>query len=688
MPSCKAASQPCVALVSMPWGSLIEPPLGVSILKSIVEAAGGQCTIVHAGLYLLRYVRYSTYRWLADSWGLNDFVFSREFEEQTDEEQLKALDRILRHGFGMVENYAAQVRSPDDKVRTVLRLRNEIVPSFFDVLMEEVDWEQFDLVGFSCLFDQTVPSLALAHRIKSHYPDKMIAFGGAAIGVDPTGPALQRSFPEIDVIAYGDGEAVILPLVEASMGRRSLAEVPNISYRAASGEVKESSLRVKIDLNDSPTPNYDDFFSQRERLREEFKVAIPVGEVPLESSRGCWWGERSHCTFCGIDDESLRYRAKSGRQTMRQLDELHSRYGVKRFLFTDYIMPLQNYVDLFPQLERRGGPYDLHYETKANLTEKKIAQCARAGVKGLQPGIESFSSAVLRRMDKGVSGSQNIFTVRTIMQHGMMCFYNLIWGLPGDTSEDYNSILRIMPALYHLLPPASAVPVMINRFAPLAEEPERFGRRGPLDCHPHYDVIFSKAFRRSRHLNMRDWVYYYDEASYRDFPSDLRGLYEVFQHQVLHWRDRFSKGKARLRVDEEEGGLVCVDTRASSSEKTYRFPVQHKVVYQALSRGVMGERQLRSLLKETVSERTMQTALAELSEARLVIYENGLYVAVGLPGSFYDGEASWVCGDSAGISSRFRNLNPHDPAETSQVWEHEPKTLKENEGSIALPIVY
>ena len=224
---------------------------------------------------------------------------------------------------------------------------------------------------------------------------------------------------------------------------------------------------------------------------DKHQVRFVTTEMHVESSRGCWYGQKAHCTFCGIDDETLKYRVKSARVILSQLDTLHRRYNVSVFRFSDYIMPLKYYSDFLPELARRGGPYQLHYETKANLKESQIELCAAAGVRFLQPGIESFNSQVLKLMAKGVTAAQNVFSIYTMMRHGIFPFYNLIFGFPHETPADYEQIVKMLPSLYHLVPPQTMIPVLVTRYAPLASDPERFGAHGPLKAHWRYNVIFS-----------------------------------------------------------------------------------------------------------------------------------------------------------------------------------------------------
>jgi hypothetical protein len=55
-----------------------------------------------------------------------------------------------------------------------------------------------------------------------------------------------------------------------------------------------------------------------------------------------------------------------------------------------------------------GAAWRLFYEVKANLSHQQLELLARAGVRWVQPGIESLHTEVLRLMDKGVAGWQNI----------------------------------------------------------------------------------------------------------------------------------------------------------------------------------------------------------------------------------------------------------------------------------------
>src|SRR5205814_8453501 len=96
----------------------------------------------------------------------------------------------------------------------------EQVEGFLDECLAAVPWEACSLVGFTTTFQQNVPSLALARRLKARYPQLTIVFGGANCQED-TGIALHRLFPFVDYVCLGEGD-----LAFPRLARRVLAGEP------------------------------------------------------------------------------------------------------------------------------------------------------------------------------------------------------------------------------------------------------------------------------------------------------------------------------------------------------------------------------------------------------------------------------------------------------------------------------
>ena len=153
------------------------------------------------------------------------------------------------------------------------------------------------LVGFTCMFDQTIASVAIGQRLKAMNQQTLVALGGYAVR-PPTGEMLLEAFSCVDAICIGEGERVIEPLARASVEWPfSLETVPNLLYRDSSGGVVSSRPAGQISLEDSPVPNYDDFFADVRDIQTSERVRIGIDRLPIENSRGCWWGAEATVCF-------------------------------------------------------------------------------------------------------------------------------------------------------------------------------------------------------------------------------------------------------------------------------------------------------------------------------------------------------------------------------------------------------
>ena len=93
---------------------------------------------------------------------------------------------------------------------------------------------------------------------------------------------------------------------------------------------------------------------------------------------------------------------------------------------------------------------DVFIETKSNLNRQQIRTLAVGGVKCMQPGLESLSQNQLRAMDKGVTPIQNIVCLKWSFYYRVVVSWNIFLGFPGETNEDYQRQIELIPSLFHL----------------------------------------------------------------------------------------------------------------------------------------------------------------------------------------------------------------------------------------------
>ncbi|GAB7549950.1 hypothetical protein CS8_096630 [Cupriavidus sp. 8B] len=506
------------------------------------------------------------------------------------------------------------------------------------------------------MFDQTIPSVALAKILKKHNSNLPIALGGYALE-GRAGVTITKSFPWIDLVVLGDGEEVIIDLARAALAGlpldancRNLAQNQYIKLKKIDGEFSVSNSSVieienlpikkimrapNIDLNWSPTPNYDDWFEDLNALRINDKIAIHTRVLPVESSRGCWWGQHKHCVFCGIDEGALNYRYKSARRTLDMLEEIRGCHGDHVFRFADYIMPKDYYTDLLPLLSGHNAKFRLEAEIKANHPPERVKLLSEAGFIEVQPGIESFSTRVLKSMDKGVRAIDNVSLLKAGYINRIIINYNFLYGLPDDNYQDYLKMAESIPRLYHLTPPIARTETVITRFAPLQIHPERFGIMSEARHHRCYDVLFSRALRNQTGFSLDDYAYYFDRNF--SYAPDLETIYSEIIYQMDYWKAQHRNRFVELSYLETDDGLEIEDSRFGAPV-SYNITGPAALVYLACDSAPVNINRIVSRISSDLAVSAMQVSecIDELNERRIIFKEGDLVFGLAVPRSVCD----------------------------------------------------
>ncbi len=292
--------------------------------------------------------------------------------------------------------------------------------------------------------------------------------------------------------------------------------------------------------------------------------------LTYETSRGCWWGQKQHCTFCGLNGTGMGFRKKSVQRILIDLTRLVTRYGTKNVCMVDNIMPWNYFKDLLPVLPDALPDVNIFYEQKANLTLAHCSLLAAAGVRLIQPGIEALSTDLLKLMRKGVTARQNVRLLRYARATDVTLNWNLLYGFPGDLAEWYAATADLLPLLEHLCPPGGCYRLSIDRFSPYFDCAEEFGLQAlrPL---PAYGDIFPAG----THLGA---LAYHFVAKYPSGSLETLAVIDRCESLVSKWLSRWRTADIAspvLALEEVANDLyVLIDTRSSRLGAEISF-VQH-----------------------------------------------------------------------------------------------------------------
>ena len=482
-----------VVLVSMPFGPLFWPSLGLSLLQPQLTARGVSSTIRYFTIPFAEKIGERLYSTIAMSYRLSqreqagEWIFSHTLADQSAEQVERYIEEVLRKRSGYMTRRGA---IPASIIDGIVRARSRVGP-FLARCLDDIEREQPAIVGFTSVFQQHVASLALARAIKSRRPDLLIVFGGANCE-SIMGAETMRQFPWVDAVVSGEGDAVFPDLVTRHLAGESISGLPGVLTRDRLTQAfafrQFPNAPLVEDMDALPYPDYRDYFDRFEGSR--FADSWQPGTF-METSRGCWWGERMHCTFCGLNGGTMRYRSKSATRALDEMTALATTHKGSDIQIVDNILDLEYFKTLLPELAARKVDFGLFYETKSNLKRDQIKLLRAAGVKQIQPGIESFSDTILKLMRKGVSALHNIQVLKWCKEFGVTPLWNLIWGFPGEPPEEYSRMASLVPHLVHLPPPVSFNGLRLDRFSPNFEQQDRFGFAdvSPMPAYEHIYLV-------------------------------------------------------------------------------------------------------------------------------------------------------------------------------------------------------
>ena len=618
-------------LVSMPFAPVHTPSLGLELLKAAAPARS-----IRTLYFTIAYARQfggHLYSMIIDRDMslVGEWIFSPALFDTNPADVEPFLSRLAVTG-------ERQLRRAELDALVAARAAAR---TFVDACAERVLAYDPVLVGLTSVFQQHVASLALARRLKTLVPSVRVVMGGA--NCDATmGQETAKQFPFLDAVVSGEADAMFGDLVECALAGAPLSDLPGVIgsgrvQHSASGSVPAGGVR----MDDLPVPDFDDFFAEWDRGEP------PVENRPkvlFETSRGCWWGEKHHCTFCGLNALSMAFRSKSPERALSELEQLVSRYPGRPVFVVDNILDMRYVPTLLPALAERRLPVTLFFEVKANLKKAQLRLMRDAGIVDIQPGIESLSGPVLELMRKGVTPLQNIQTLKWCAELGIATHWNWLWGFPLEPVGAYAELEQVVPKLTHLQPPLGCGPIRLDRFSPNFTQHERHGFSAVRPA-PGYSDVYPLPLEAIANLA------YYFEGTYadgRDPSSYTNGL----RAAIARWQQVYADSDL-LAVDRGEE-LWVFDSRPDFGGLTTLSGID-RVLYRACdsARSVEGLSALASRhAGRQVTPDEVRDRIAPHLENGLIIDEGGRLLALAvLKGVTEAEDAVWQSAFNASVDN-------------------------------------
>ncbi len=621
-----------VLLVDMPFAAVVQPSIALGLLKACLDRRGITADVDYLNIAFAERIGFDAYEGVSLQYNafLGEWLFSADLFAADAVPEQKYLQNILRRRYKKFFT--------EERIQEILDIR-ALVPHFLDQYLESKDWESYFLVGFTSCYQQTVPSLALARRLKALHPEISIVLGGANCEGE-MGVTLLRRFSFLDAVFSGEADETFPRFVERRRSGQSIGELAGVFHRC-NGKLSAPKHRAATvaDLDEIPAPDYGDYFDQLTRSTISAEVGahqnVWAPESPqalAQTSRGCWWGEKAHCTFCGLNGKNMRFRSKSPDRAVEELTHLYRRYG-SFLLCVDNILDPAFVEEVFPRLARECPGVGLFYEVKADLSKDELRRLSEAGVKFLQPGIESLSTSILSLVHKGTTLPLNLQFLKWCKELDIRLVWPFLWGIAGEQPEEYAAMAELIPKITHLPPPSAVIKVQLHRFTPYFWWPERFGITEARP-HPAYAHIF--PFPESE---LSDLAYYFT-FKYADGRRPKKYAAPMIQAAQQWDRDHDSSNLSYRR----DGEQIVVRSSKEGNQASFVLRGRYAEVFDACD-SVQTVPTLAARLgpqhEPDVGPSGLTQLLQALIERDLLISDRGTYLALPTfdPGTEVGGDA-------------------------------------------------
>ncbi|MGH2583968.1 MAG: RiPP maturation radical SAM C-methyltransferase [Dehalococcoidia bacterium] len=613
-----------VALVNMPFASTRYPSIQLGLMQSILRRHGIDAETHYLNLRFAHQLGWERYEVLCSRRRhlLGEWLFARAaFGEGAPPPE--AFLEACPESVGSVGS-----RQETDDL-DLLDLRERVAPAFIAECVERIAWDAYDVVGFGSIFEQNCAVLALARALKDRYPKLITVFGGSNFE-DEMGVEYVRALPWVDYAVIGEGDEVFPALLDRLAAGEEPVAMPGVACRTPAGLSFAGRAPTVQDLDSLPEPDYHEFFDAAAELDLPGMVLDGGVVVPFESARGCWWGAKHHCTFCGLNGLGMAFRSKTPGRVLSEIDELASRHHVYAFEAVDNIMDHRYVKDVFGPLAEQHMAYTFFYEVKANLTPEQLRDLARGGVRRLQPGVESLSTPILKLMRKGTTAIQNVRLLKWALYYGIEVAWNVLNGFPGECPEDYERQIEVMRLIPHLQPPNGRGRIWLERYSPYFSEAEE---RGIVNIRPDraYPCIYPGQ------LDLERIAYFFEYDSPGTLPDEF---HEPLVALIASWQENWNAPRRPyLTYLRTAGRLTIVEGRTPGAPAIHTFDEHAALVYDACNLTHHGAARVLAHLHDTRGLETSITAVQRDLDAftarGLMLEEDGHYLSLALPSHPY-----------------------------------------------------
>lgn len=333
---------------------------------------------------------------------------------------------------------------------------NNIDVEILDATAEDMDFKDVekellkrkpDLVALTALTPTIGRALETAQVVKETLPDSIVVMGG----YHPTFNFIETLEDEnVDIVIRGEGEYIMLNLVQALENQSSLHDVKGIVFEDKNSKeiVVNPEAPLIQDLDELPFPALNLLPMKKYRLLD-----MDTHMTTMITTRGC----PMQCSFCSSAAmHGKKIRERSIENIVDEIEYLKTNYDIDTIAFMDdtFTLKKRKVMAICDEILKRNIEIMWGCTSRVDtLDEKLLKKMKEAGCITIFIGVESADQQQLDNMCKNttIAKIENAFKIAHKLK--IRTIASVALGMPGDTKEIMNKTVQFV----HKLKPNYAI---------------------------------------------------------------------------------------------------------------------------------------------------------------------------------------------------------------------------------------
>lgn len=333
---------------------------------------------------------------------------------------------------------------------------NNIDVEILDASAEDMDFKDVekellkrkpDLVALTALTPTIGRALETAQVVKETLPDSIVVMGG----YHPTFNFIETLEDEnVDIVIRGEGEYIMLNLVQALENQSSLHDVKGIVFEDKNSKeiVVNPEAPLIQNLDELPFPALNLLPMKKYRLLD-----MDTHMTTMITTRGC----PMQCSFCSSAAmHGKKIRERSVENIVDEIEYLNTNYDIDTIAFMDdtFTLKKRKVMAICDEILKRNIEIMWGCTSRVDtLDEKLLKKMKEAGCITIFIGVESADQQQLDNMCKNttIAKIENAFKIAHKLK--IRTIASVALGMPGDTKEIMNKTVKFV----HKLKPNYAI---------------------------------------------------------------------------------------------------------------------------------------------------------------------------------------------------------------------------------------